>query len=157
MGCPYRKSPSISMVAQPANGVFPPAGTVTAQYQMWNNLNTLAFVQQQTLATRLNGWLAALLPGPCSSIELWINVVTCCRAAVDRHRTWLHAERMKIVIDVLALAHHWPLRRRIRSSTSLRWLMVPILYHQSISRFSENGSGCPARPTLSGPWSGSST
>ena len=91
--------------------VFPPASTVTVQYQMWEYLNTLAFVQQQTLGDPPNvaGW-AAYYQTP-QFHELWINAVTLPRRnqATDLFiSTGYTRSGVKIVIDVLALAQSFP-------------------------------------------------
>ena len=56
--------------------VFPPASSVVAQYGMWNYLNALTYVMQQTLGDPPNvaGW-AAYYQTP-QYHELWINAVT---------------------------------------------------------------------------------
>jgi uncharacterized protein (DUF1800 family) len=55
---------------------FPPASSVVAQYGMWNYLNSLATVQQQTLGDPPNvaGWVAYYQSPQYH--ELWINAVT---------------------------------------------------------------------------------
>ena len=56
--------------------VFPPASGPVVQYGMWNYLNAIAYVQQQTLGDPPNvaGW-AAYYQTP-QYHELWINAVT---------------------------------------------------------------------------------
>ena len=55
---------------------FPPAGSTTVQYVMWDYLNSLASVQQQTLGDPPNvaGWVAYYQTPQYH--ELWINAVT---------------------------------------------------------------------------------
>jgi uncharacterized protein (DUF1800 family) len=55
---------------------FPPASSVVAQYGMWDYLNSLAAVQQQTLGDPPNvaGWVAYYQTPQYH--ELWINAVT---------------------------------------------------------------------------------
>jgi uncharacterized protein (DUF1800 family) len=55
---------------------FPPASSVVAQYGMWDYLNSLATVQQQTLGDPPNvaGWVAYYQAPQYH--ELWINAVT---------------------------------------------------------------------------------
>lgn len=55
---------------------FPPASSVVAQYGMWDYLNALASVQQQTLGDPPNvaGWVAYYQAPQYH--ELWINAVT---------------------------------------------------------------------------------
>jgi uncharacterized protein (DUF1800 family) len=55
---------------------FPPASSVVAQYGMWDYLNSLATVQQQTLGDLPNvaGWVAYYQAPQYH--ELWINAVT---------------------------------------------------------------------------------
>ena len=86
--------------------VFPPASNVTVQYGMWNYLNSLAFVQQQTLADPPNvaGW-AAYYQTP-QFHELWINAVTLPRRnqVTDLFIGGGYARNgTKIVIDPVAL------------------------------------------------------
>jgi len=91
--------------------VFPPASNVAGQYAMWNYLNTLAFVQQQTLGDPPNvaGWVAYYQTPQFH--ELWINAVTLPRRnqATDLFiSTGYTRNGVKIVIDVLALAQSFP-------------------------------------------------
>ena len=87
--------------------VFPPASTVAVQYGMWNYLNSLANVQQQTLGDPPNvaGW-AAYYQTP-QFHELWINAVTLPRRnqVTDLFiGSGYTRSGVKIVIDAVALA-----------------------------------------------------
>jgi hypothetical protein len=91
--------------------VFPPATNVVAQYGMWNYLNGVISLQQQTLGDPPNvaGW-AAYYQTP-QYHELWINAVTLPRRnqvtdlfianGYTRNST-------KIVIDPVALVQSFP-------------------------------------------------
>lgn len=90
---------------------FPPASTVAVQYGMWNYLNALAFVQQQTLGDPPNvaGW-AAYYQTP-QYHELWINAVTLPRRnqVTDLFIGPGYTRNgAKIVIDALALTESLP-------------------------------------------------
>ena len=90
---------------------FPPASGPVAQYGMWNYLNTLAFVQQQTLGDPPNvaGW-AAYYQTP-QYHELWINAVTLPRRnqVTDLFIGPGYARNgAKIVIDPVALVQSLP-------------------------------------------------
>ncbi|MBO2008454.1 DUF1800 family protein [Hymenobacter negativus] len=91
--------------------VFPTSGNLTAQYVMWDYINGLANVQQQTLGDPPNvaGW-AAYYQTP-QFHELWINAVTLPRRnqVTDLFiSTGYTRSGVKIVIDVLALAQSLP-------------------------------------------------
>ena len=112
VGC-LIKSPldfTVGLLRQMEAG-FPPASSVVAQYGMWNYLNGLTYVQQQTLGDPPNvaGW-AAYYQTP-QYHELWINAVTLPR----RNQTTdlfigngYTRSGVKIVIDVLALTQSFP-------------------------------------------------
>ena len=90
---------------------FPPASNVVAQYGMWDYLNGLANVQQQTLGDPPNvaGW-AAYYQTP-QYHELWINAVTLPRRnqVTDLFiGTGYTRNGVKIVIDPVALAQALP-------------------------------------------------
>ncbi|WP_460618005.1 DUF1800 domain-containing protein [Hymenobacter ruber] len=91
--------------------VFPPATNVAVQYTMWDYLNSLTFVQQQTLGDPPNvaGW-AAYYQTP-QYHELWINAVTLPRRnqVTDLFiGSGYTRSGVKIVIDVLALTQSFP-------------------------------------------------
>ena len=92
--------------------VFPTAtSNLVVQYGMWNYLNSLSFVQQQTLGDPPNvaGW-AAYYQTPQYN-ELWINAVTLPRRnqATDLFiGAGYTRSGVKIVIDPLALAQSYP-------------------------------------------------
>ena len=90
---------------------FPPASGPVAQYGMWNYLNALAAVQQQTLGDPPNvaGWVAYYQTPQYH--ELWINSVTLPR----RNQTTdlfigpgYTRNGLKIVIDAVALNQSLP-------------------------------------------------
>ncbi|GAB3878458.1 hypothetical protein GCM10028824_40430 [Hymenobacter segetis] len=91
--------------------VFPPATNAAVQYTMWDYLNSLTFVQQQTLGDPPNvaGW-AAYYQTP-QYHELWINAVTLPRRnqVTDLFiGSGYTRSGVKIVIDVLALTQSFP-------------------------------------------------
>jgi len=91
--------------------VFPTSSNVTVQYAMWNYLNSLAFVQQQTLADPPNvaGWPAYYQTPQYH--ELWINAVTLPRRnqVTDLFiSTGYTRSGVKIVIDPVALTQAMP-------------------------------------------------
>ena len=90
---------------------FPPASGPVAQYGMWNYLNALAAVQQQTLGDPPNvaGWVAYYQTPQYH--ELWINSVTLPR----RNQTTdlfigngYTRNGLKIAIDAVALNQSFP-------------------------------------------------
>ena len=91
--------------------VFPPASPAPVQYGMWEYLNTLALLQQQTLGDPPNvaGWVAYYQTPQFH--ELWINAVTLPRRnqATDLFIGAGYTRNgAKIVIDALALAQALP-------------------------------------------------
>ena len=90
---------------------FPPASPAPVQYGMWEYLNTLALLQQQTLGDPPNvaGWVAYYQTPQFH--ELWINAVTLPRRnqATDLFIGAGYTRNgAKIVIDALALAQALP-------------------------------------------------
>ena len=90
---------------------FPPASGPVAQYGMWNYLNALAAVQQQTLGDPPNvaGWVAYYQTPQFH--ELWINAVTLPRRnqATDLFiGNGYTRNGLKIVIDAVALNQSLP-------------------------------------------------
>ncbi|WP_210514448.1 DUF1800 domain-containing protein [Hymenobacter terricola] len=90
---------------------FPPASNVVVQYGMWDYLNSVAAVQQQTLGDPPNvaGW-AAYYQTP-QYHELWINAVTLPRRnqVTDLFiGTGYTRSGVKIVIDAVALVQSFP-------------------------------------------------
>ena len=90
---------------------FPPSSSAPVQYGMWEYLNTLALLQQQTLGDPPNvaGWVAYYQTPQFH--ELWINAVTLPRRnqATDLFIGAGYTRNgAKIVIDALALAQALP-------------------------------------------------
>jgi uncharacterized protein (DUF1800 family) len=77
MGCLIKSPLDFTVgVCRQLELAFPPATSVVAQYGMWNYLNSVAAVQQQTLGDPPNvaGWVAYYQAPQYH--ELWINAVT---------------------------------------------------------------------------------